>query len=810
LKRLVLFALLILTVAFSSYSGLLPSLKVNAAAPQAVFDPLLQQQQLQHPPETQLPAITSLPRSPSPESNTASSIPQPLQRTIITSAIDGGNSPVQNGRTTTSNSITFTFAAGSATNNNPVLVAPGLSIRSTTTSTGIADFQCTLDNSSPTPCSSPVTIHNLVAGNHIFQVRAVGTAGNTDSTEGSFSWIVVVGTGSTRSNGLAIPALQPLINSPVTTPRAVPPNAAVSVPQLLQRTTIITSAVDGNNLLVQNGGTSTSNSITFIFSFVGGGGTTNNPSVVAPGLTSGGTTTTTGIAGYQCTLDNSPTTASTCTSPASIHNLAAGNHIFQVRAVDIAGNREPIGASFSWTILASSSPSSPSSQPTGITPPSSSTTAIPSSGGGSTKANLSPPTINNNVTTAKATTSPHVILPSTATVRSSSTGGTNATTAPNVTTAKTTTTATAPKSNLTSKTGSKVLGGWSGFGGLGGCVIGNPATGFIPPNPENFVSASEKVFVVGCNHALIYDVQGASGLWPLSGFTSLGGYVISNPVVAGRSEGSTVFVVGSNHALFYNRENSPGVWSGFIGLGGNIIGDPAVGFPQASGLLDELFVVEGDHALYVSTQSPSSGAWSGFSRIGGYVISNPVLGANSDGRLQIFVVGSDHALYTSVETAPGSGSYSGFAGLGGYIIGNPAAAYNANHGLLDVFVIGSDHTIYVNRQASATGLGTWNGFERIGGVSVISDPVVTADGFGQFNDGSGQINLFVIGSDHAVYHLTQVGANSDSWAFEGLGGYVIGNPAAGRIILTSGTQVFELFVVGSDKAVYYNRNPTFF
>jgi hypothetical protein len=68
----------------------------------------------------------------------------------------------------------------------------------------------------------------------------------------------------------------------------------------------------------------------------------------------------------------------------------------------------------------------------------------------------------------------------------------------------------------------------------------------------------------------------------------------------------------------------------------------------------------------------------------------------------------------------------------------------------------------------------------------------------------------VIGSDHAVYHLTQLGANSDSWAWEGLGGYVIGDPGTGLFFTATFSKVFEPFVVGSNRALYVNENPTFF
>jgi YVTN family beta-propeller protein len=91
--------------------------------------------------------------------------------------------------------------------------------------------------------------------------------------------------------------------------------------------TTITSAVDGNNAPVQNGGTTTSSSIKIAFTATQG----SNP-----------------IAGFQCSLDNSP--FSSCSSPAVFNNLA-GQHKFAVVAIDNAGNKDPNPAIFSWTIL---------------------------------------------------------------------------------------------------------------------------------------------------------------------------------------------------------------------------------------------------------------------------------------------------------------------------------------------------------------------------------------------------------------------------------------------------------------------------
>jgi YVTN family beta-propeller protein len=93
--------------------------------------------------------------------------------TTITSTVDGNRATVQNAGTTLSTSIQFTFTA-----------TPGTK--------PIAGFECRLDNSAFSACSSPTTLNNLAAGiQHNFQVRAVDTAGNRDPTPATIRWTIL-------------------------------------------------------------------------------------------------------------------------------------------------------------------------------------------------------------------------------------------------------------------------------------------------------------------------------------------------------------------------------------------------------------------------------------------------------------------------------------------------------------------------------------------------------------------------------------------------------------------------------------------
>lgn len=91
---------------------------------------------------------------------------------VITSAIDGNNAAVLNGASTFSTFIKIAFTG--------------------TDNVAMAGFECSLDSSLFSSCTSPAVINNLAAGmQHNFQVRSVDTSGNKDPTPASFSWTIL-------------------------------------------------------------------------------------------------------------------------------------------------------------------------------------------------------------------------------------------------------------------------------------------------------------------------------------------------------------------------------------------------------------------------------------------------------------------------------------------------------------------------------------------------------------------------------------------------------------------------------------------
>jgi hypothetical protein len=216
--------------------------------------------------------------------------------TEIISSADGTGRPVKNDGLTTTNSITFVLSAS----------LDGVPITDT------KNFECSLDGSSFSPCTTPAQFNSLSDGAHILEARSIDNSGNKDSSPTSFKWTV-----DTTAPG-----------------------------------TLIDSAADSNNNTLINGSNTDSTSITFTFS---------------------GTDTSVeedeevGIDHFECAVDGSP--YSTCTSPVQYNSISIGNHVVNIRAQDNAGNLDPSPSSFAWTVNAAEPESDVANNITNTIPP---------------------------------------------------------------------------------------------------------------------------------------------------------------------------------------------------------------------------------------------------------------------------------------------------------------------------------------------------------------------------------------------------------------------------------------------------------
>ena len=130
--------------------------------------------------------------------------------------------------------------------------------------------------------------------------------------------------------------------------------------------------------------------------------------------------------------------------------------------------------------------------------------------------------------------------------------------------------------------------------------------------------------------------------------------------------------------------------------------------------------------------------------------------------------------------------WGGWESLGGVLLSAPqGVTWGPNR--LDVFAVGTDHAVYHKWWDGSH----WGGWESLSGV-LISAPTAVAWG-------PNRLDLFGIGTDNAVYHKWWDGANWGGW--ESLGGSVFSDVsgvswADGRL---------DLFALGTDSAVYRKR-----
>ncbi len=235
--------------------------------------------------------------------NESTQLPTSVQPpdTKIVSATDGDGNAVTNDAVTPSNSITFVLSASIA----------GIQEGG---QEGIGNFECSIDGSSFSSCTSPVQFNNLADGAHILEARSEDNSGNKDPSPASFTWTV----------------------------DTVPPDTSIN------------SAIDGNNKTITDGADTESTTMIFTFS-----GTDN-------GMEEGEEV---GINHFECSIDGS--SFATCTSPVQYDSLANGTHIFEILTEDNSGNKDPSPSSFTWNVKTVSEnenvPSNISSTPTETT-----------------------------------------------------------------------------------------------------------------------------------------------------------------------------------------------------------------------------------------------------------------------------------------------------------------------------------------------------------------------------------------------------------------------------------------------------------
>lgn len=229
---------------------------------------------------------------------------------------------------------------------------------------GVASFECSQDGAPFSPCTSPANLSGLSGGSHTFEVRAIDAVGNVDPSPASDTWTVDLTAPETTLTAQP-PALSDSASPsfsftgddaggiasfecqfdgggfvPCTSPEELPGLADGSH-------TFAVRAID----TVGHADSSPASYTWSIDTTAPGTTITSQPpspsNSPAPAFSFTGSDAS-GIASFECQLDGGG--FSPCAGPMLFADMDDGEHTFQVRATDLAGNVDPTPASYTWTV----------------------------------------------------------------------------------------------------------------------------------------------------------------------------------------------------------------------------------------------------------------------------------------------------------------------------------------------------------------------------------------------------------------------------------------------------------------------------
>ncbi|HEV7653876.1 MAG TPA: hypothetical protein VGP36_03945 [Mycobacteriales bacterium] len=222
---------------------------------------------------------------------------------------------------------------------------------------------------------------------------------------------------------------------------------------------------------------------------------------------------------------------------------------------------------------------------------------------------------------------------------------------------------------------------------LGGALHSRPAAVTVNADDDMYV------FATGADDAVWFRkfVRATWGPW-----TSIGGRSLTAPAVSCAADTQPlVYVVGGDGAL-WRRSLAGGGWSS---LGGRMGSAPAA-VPAVSGTCaveQDLFVRGDNGAVYENR------AGTGWTRVGGLTFQAPTVIRLPNGSTEVYVIGTDGALYLA-SRAPG-GVFSSFHRIGGVFTSSPSAQLWRSGTLRVVVGQGADGRVW--RGTSRVGSSIW-------------------------------------------------------------------------------------------------------
>ncbi len=253
-----------------------------------------------------------------------------------------------------------------------------------------------------------------------------------------------------------------------------------------------------------------------------------------------------------------------------------------------------------------------------------------------------------------------------------------------------------------------------------------------------------------------------------------------------------VFVRGADNAIWHVWWNGM-TWSGWEtqGTAGVAMSSPAA-VSSGSDHID-LFAAGADGNLYQKTWNGVS--WSLWKRPalppppGIAAGSSPAVSSWGANRLDVFVLGTDNAIWHASWNGTAWSSWD-TEGNPGVAISSPAAvSWGTDH--IDLFAAGADGKLYQR---------TWNGLFWSLWASPVSPPpagIAAGSAPAVSSWATSRLDVFVRGTDNAIWHASSNGAGWSGW--DSRGKTIVSSPAA----VSWGLQRIDIFGVGTDGNLYH-------
>jgi hypothetical protein len=213
----------------------------------------------------------------------------------------------------------------------------------------------------------------------------------------------------------------------------------------------------------------------------------------------------------------------------------------------------------------------------------------------------------------------------------------------------------------------------------------------------------------------------------------------------------------------------------------------------------EAFASGSDRALWHIWQTAPNGTWSSWASLGMppnmQNIPGPVVEKNADGRIEVFEAGSDDALWHIWQTTAGGGWYKSWFSSGkpsasaGMYMG-PSVIQNAD-GRLEVFTVGTDGALWHIWQNVPNG--TWNQWTSLGTPSNVQ--LNTGPTVGKNKDG--RLEVMVADNNGVLWHTIQVAPGKDWNDWASLGTLPSTNLSFSPVVSENSDGRLEIFVASS-------------